>query len=144
MSGEELDLLAQSFEHGLSGLARLARRPETLAAAHVLGDGLRTMLGIIYRTCRGKAPKDGPDISQSKERWLTAERDLRRALRRNTRMRIEGAPLNGLNLVLSTLELGTTSLRDPQKLQKAGKALLSVGKVLRLHTWIRIDNSMIY
>ena len=137
LSGEELDLLAQSFEHGLSGLARLARRPETLAAAHVLGDVLRTMLGIIYCTCRGKVPKNGPDISQSKERWLTAERDLRRALRNNTRMRIAGAPLNGLNLVVSTLELGTTCLRDPRELQKVGKALLFVGKVLRLISWIR-------
>ena len=100
------------------------------------------MLGVIYRTSRGKAPKNGPDISQSKERWLTAERNLRRALRRNTRMRIAGAPLNGLNLVVSTLELGTTSLRDPQELQTAGKAFLSVGKVLRLLIWIRIDHSM--
>ena len=100
------------------------------------------MLGIIYRTCRGKAPKNGTDISQSKERWLTAERDLRRTLRRNTRMRIEGSPLNGLNLVVSTLELGTMCLRDPQELQKAGVALLSVSsKVLRLLNWIRNSDS---
>ena len=43
---------------------------------------------------------------------------------------IKGVPLNGLNLVVSTLELGTTCLRDPQELLKAGKALQSVSKAI--------------